>query len=187
MPDTTFAPGWQTEPETQEAPGIRLEMAPAGGIFLVAARAGASLPQLMDRPWPTVPGQWVGEEPGTTLIAPHRWLVACTAARRSAVNAELEALQARQLVHAHDVGDGRVWFAVSGRRAEALLNCGIAIDLAHDRFPPGSAASVQLSRATVLLHRSGAQAFRVLADASYTSYLRAWFAHNMPLVAGAPT
>lgn len=187
MPDQTFAPDWQTQPETREAQGLRLETAPAGGVFLVAARTGALLPPLSGLAWPTAPGPWVGGDPGMTLIAPNRWLVACAPAHRGAVGAQLVALQAGQLVHAHDVGDGRVWFAVSGPRADALLNCGIAIDLALDRFPPGTAASVQLSRAHVLLHRSGAHAFRLLADASYTSYLRAWFAHTMPLVAGAPT
>ncbi len=167
---------------------LRVEQVPAGGTFLISVRPDAEAAGQVELPglvWPSLPGRWNGDDPGAALIAPNRVLIACSTVRRAVVTVELAAMRERGLIRVHDVGDGRVWFRLSGRRAAELLNCGIAIDLSPAHFAVGAVASVQLARVAILLRRS-AEGFHLLVDASYADYLGSWLTRNARLLATLP-
>ena len=68
-----------------------------------------------------------------------------------------------------DIGHRNICFTVEGPRAETLLQCGVALDLAG--FPVGKVTRTLHEGVEIILWRTGAQGFRVETWRSFADHL----------------
>jgi sarcosine oxidase subunit gamma len=108
-------------------------------------------------------------------LGPDEWLLLAPAADRQAEDALQGALAglAHSLV---DVSHRQVGLAVSGPAAERLLNAGCPLDLDTRAFPVGMCTRTMLSKAEIVLWRTGAQEFRLEVWRSFAPYVTAYLA-----------
>ncbi len=102
-------------------------------------------------------------------LGPDEWLLL------SVVEAGLGArLEAAMGDHPHslvDVSDRQVGIVVSGPDAEAVLSVGCPLDLDQATFPVGMCTRTVLSKAEIVLWRTGTDSFHLEVWRSFSAYL----------------
>ena len=98
------------------------------------------------------PDEWlIIDEPGKDLIA--------------------DCAKAKVLHSATDISERNTAISVSGPNAEATLSAGCPQNLKLDTFPVGAVSRTLLGKSEVIIHRTGAQAFRVECWRSFSDYV----------------
>ncbi|MBS0580867.1 MAG: sarcosine oxidase subunit gamma [Proteobacteria bacterium] len=108
-------------------------------------------------------------------LGPDEWLLVAPAADQEAQGALEHALGglAHSLV---EVSHRQLGLLVSGPEAERLLNAGCPLDLDIGPFPVGMCTRTMLSKAEVVLWRTGTQEFRLEVWRSFAPYVTAYLA-----------
>jgi len=105
-------------------------------------------------------------------LGPDEWLLL------SAPEAGLgDRLEAAMGAHPHslvEVSDRQVGLVVNGPEAEAVLSVGCPLDLDQAAFPVGMCTRTVLSKAEIVLWRTGPQTFHLEVWRSFGAYLRAF-------------
>ena len=105
-------------------------------------------------------------------LGPDEWLLL------SAPEAGLgDRLEAAMGAHPHslvEVSDRQVGLVVNGPEAEAVLSVGCPLDLDQAAFPVGMCTRTILSKAEIVLWRTGPQTFHLEVWRSFGAYLRAF-------------
>ena len=105
-------------------------------------------------------------------LGPDEWLIL------SAPEAGLgDRLEAAMGAHPHslvEVSDRQVGLVVNGPEAEAVLSVGCPLDLDQAAFPVGMCTRTILSKAEIVLWRTGPQTFHLEVWRSFGAYLRAF-------------
>jgi sarcosine oxidase subunit gamma len=105
-------------------------------------------------------------------LGPDEWLIL------SAPEAGLgDRLEAAMGAHPHslvEVSDRQVGLVVNGPEAEAVLSVGCPLDLDQAAFPVGMCTRTVLSKAEIVLWRTGPQTFHLEVWRSFGAYLRAF-------------
>jgi sarcosine oxidase, subunit gamma len=101
------------------------------------------------------PDEWlVIDEPGKNLVA--------------------ECAKAKVLHSATDVSERNTAIMVSGANAEATLSAGCPQNLTDKAFPVGAVSRTLIGKSEVIIHRTGAEAFRVECWRSFSDYVFAY-------------
>ena len=107
-------------------------------------------------------------------LGPDEWLIL------SAPEAGLgDRLEAAMGAHPHslvEVSDRQVGLVVNGPEAEAVLAVGCPLDLDQAAFPVGMCTRTVLSKAEIVLWRTGPQTFHLEVWRSFSAYLRQYLA-----------
>ena len=116
----------------------------------------------------------VGTVPRAIGLAPGEWMiVGGTITDNALVTVAADAAVA----HVADIGEGRVVYAVVGRRARDLIAKGCTIDLHPRAFGAGRCAQSALAQVFVIIDQPSDDAvFHIYAEASYAQHLELWFA-----------
>jgi sarcosine oxidase subunit gamma len=105
-------------------------------------------------------------------LGPDEWLLL------SAPEAGLEdRLEAAMGAHPHslvEVSDRQIGLVVGGPEAEAVLSVGCPLDLDQAAFPVGMCTRTVLSKAEIVLWRTGPETFHLEVWRSFGAYLRAF-------------
>ena len=105
-------------------------------------------------------------------LGPDEWLLL------SAPEAGLgDRLEAAMGAHPHslvEVTDRQVGLVVNGAEAEAVLSVGCPLDLDQAAFPVGMCTRTVLSKAEIVLWRTGPETFHLEVWRSFGAYLRAF-------------
>ena len=105
-------------------------------------------------------------------LGPDEWLIL------SAPEAGLgDRLEAAMGAHPHslvEVSDRQVGLVVNGPEAEAALSVGCPLDLDQAAFPVGMCTRTVLSKAEIVLWRTGPETFHLEVWRSFGAYLRAF-------------
>lgn len=105
-------------------------------------------------------------------LGPDEWLLL------SALEADLGArLEAAMGDHPHslvEVSDRQIGLVVRGPEAEAVLSVGCPLDLDQAAFPVGMCTRTVLSKAEIVLWRTGPDSFHLEVWRSFGAYLRAF-------------
>ena len=105
-------------------------------------------------------------------LGPDEWLIL------SAPEAGLgDRLEAAMGAHPHslvEVTDRQVGLVISGAEAETVLSVGCPLDLDQAAFPVGMCTRTVLSKAEIVLWRTGPQTFHLEVWRSFAAYLRAF-------------
>jgi len=105
-------------------------------------------------------------------LGPDEWLIL------SASGAGLgDRLEAAMGAHPHslvEVSDRQVGLVVNGPEAEAVLSVGCPLDLDQAAFPVGMCTRTVLSKAEIVLWRTGPETFHLEVWRSFGAYLRAF-------------
>ena len=105
-------------------------------------------------------------------LGPDEWLIL------SASGAGLgDRLKAAMGAHPHslvEVTDRQIGLLVGGPEAEAVLSVGCPLDLDQAAFPVGMCTRTVLSKAEIVLWRTGPQTFHLEVWRSFGAYLRAF-------------
>ena len=105
-------------------------------------------------------------------LGPDEWLLL------SAPEAGLgDRLEAAMGAHPHslvEVTDRQVGLVVNGAEAEAVLSVGCPLDLDQAAFPVGMCTRTVLSKAEIVLWRTGPETFHLEVWRSFDAYLRAF-------------
>jgi sarcosine oxidase subunit gamma len=146
----------------REVPQIALRGDPSDERFLSACEAvlGARPPTAAN----TVASDifWLG---------PHEWLVVGRAAGTpSRLREALRGIHAAAV----DVSAQRVVLELEGPHAPDVLSKAATLDFHLRGFPIGSCAQTNIARAQGLIHRLGANHFRIYVRRSFARYLQAW-------------
>lgn len=103
-------------------------------------------------------------------LGPDEWLIL------SAPEAGLgDRLEAAMGAHPHslvEVTDRQVGLVISGIEAEAVLSVGCPLDLDQAAFPVGMCTRTVLSKAEIVLWRTGPETFHLEVWRSFSAYLR---------------
>ena len=86
-------------------------------------------------------------------------------------------LEAAMGAHPHslvEVTDRQIGLVISGPEAEAVLSVGCPLDLDQATFPLGMCTRTVLSKAEIVLWRTGPQTFHLEVWRSFGAYLRAF-------------
>ena len=83
-----------------------------------------------------------------------------------------------------DLSGNRTMLELSGRSARAVLEKSCQADLHPRAFPVGTAIVTALGTVPVILHRSGAETFRILPRTSFADHLVRWLLDGMEEFAG---
>jgi sarcosine oxidase subunit gamma len=75
-----------------------------------------------------------------------------------------------------EVSDRQVGLVVNGPEAEAVLAVGCPLDLDQAAFPVGMCTRTVLSKAEIVLWRTGPQTFHLEVWRSFSAYLRQYLA-----------
>ncbi len=107
-------------------------------------------------------------------LGPDEWLLLADEGARDAIAAAMAAAL-RGVPHSLvDVSHRQVAFAVSGPRADALLNAGCPLDLHVSAFPVGMATRTLLAKAEMTLWRLEQPRFRLEVARSFARYVLAF-------------
>jgi len=108
-------------------------------------------------------------------LGPDEWLLIAADQDAAAERALLPALEglAHSLV---DVSHRQIGLTVSGAQAATLLNAGCPLDLQLSAFPVGMCTRTMLSKAEVVLWRTGAEQFRLEVWRSFAAYVSEYLA-----------
>ncbi len=105
-------------------------------------------------------------------LGPDEWLLL------SAPEAGLgDRLEAAMGAHPHslvEVTDRQIGLVVNGAEAEAVLSVGCPLDLDQAAFPVGMCTRTVLSKAEIVLWRTGPETFHLEVWRSFDAYLRAF-------------
>jgi sarcosine oxidase subunit gamma len=105
-------------------------------------------------------------------LGPDEWLLL------SAPEAGLgDRLEAAMGAHPHslvEVSDRQIGLVVGGPEAEAVLSVGCPLDLDQAAFPVGMCTRTVLSKAEIVLWRTGPETFHLEVWRSFGAYLRAF-------------
>lgn len=105
-------------------------------------------------------------------LGPDEWLLL------SAPNASLgDRIEAAMGAHPHslvEVSDRQIGLVVAGPEAEAVLSVGCPLDLDQTAFPVGMCTRTVLSKAEIVLWRTGPDTFHLEVWRSFGAYLRAF-------------
>jgi sarcosine oxidase subunit gamma len=105
-------------------------------------------------------------------LGPDEWLLL------SAPEAGLgDRLEAAMGAHPHslvEVSDRQIGLVVGGPEAEAVLSVGCPLDLDQAAFPVGMCTRTVLSKAEIVLWRTGPETFHLEVWRSFDAYLRAF-------------
>ena len=105
-------------------------------------------------------------------LGPDEWLIL------SAPEAGLgDRLEAAMGAHPHslvEVSDRQIGLVVGGPEAEAVLSVGCPLDLDQAAFPVGMCTRTVLSKAEIVLWRTGPETFHLEVWRSFGAYLRAF-------------
>ena len=105
-------------------------------------------------------------------LGPDEWLLL------SAPEAGLgDRLEAAMGAHPHslvEVTDRQIGLVVNGAEAEAVLSVGCPLDLDQAAFPVGMCTRTVLSKAEIVLWRTGPETFHLEVWRSFGAYLRAF-------------
>ena len=105
-------------------------------------------------------------------LGPDEWLLL------SAPEAGLgDRLEAAMGAHPHslvEVSDRQIGLVVGGPEAEAVLSVGCPLDLDQAAFPVGMCTRTVLSKAEIILWRTGPETFHLEVWRSFGAYLRAF-------------
>ena len=136
---------------------VTISPAPATARYSLRTRTPAGLPPILASA-PFAGGHALG-------LGPDEWLL---------VLPEGAPPPAIEGVHALvDVGDRSVGWDVTGGDAQALVQCGVALDLSLAAFPVGKATRTLHEGVEILLWRTGAAAFRIEVWRSFAEHLHA--------------
>ena len=108
-------------------------------------------------------------------LGPDEWLL-IAAADDAPAEAALQRALAPVPHSLVDVSHRQLGLAVSGAAAERLLNAGCPLDLDAAAFPVGMCTRTMLSKAEIVLWRTGAQEFRLEVWRSFAPYVTAYLA-----------
>lgn len=123
---------------------------------------------------PRDPNRAVGTSMRAIALAPGEWLIVGGTVHNDVL---LAATVDAAVAHVADIGEGRVVYAVSGRRSRDLIAKACPIDLHPRAFGSGRAAQSVLAQVSVLIDQPSDEAvFHIYADASYAYHLNLWFA-----------
>lgn len=113
-------------------------------------------------------------EARTLWLGPDEWLIAVP----DGAVPELPARLARALGGSRavltDLSSGRAVIAISGERAQALLERGCGLDLHPRDFAPGYCAQTLLAGVPVILDQTGPAAYRLFVRRSTARWLAEW-------------
>jgi sarcosine oxidase, subunit gamma len=104
-------------------------------------------------------------------LGPDEWLLLGPAPPAPGLAAALRAALAGLPHSLVDVSHRQSALAVSGAHATALLACGCPLDLDEQAFPVGMCTRTMLSKAEIVLWRTGAQEFRIEVWRSFIGYV----------------
>lgn len=122
-------------------------------------------------PLPKEPNTVVGKVPRIWWISPDCWLIGGLASP-----AGIEAAIAGEAAHIAEIGDGRIVFRVTGKRARELMAHGTSLDLHQRVFSEGCCAQTLFAHVPVLIDRvPDTDSFDIHADAGFADYLVRWF------------
>ena len=130
----------------------------------IGARTGVQLPDVMLHSATT--GSW-----SALHLAPDEWLLIGDAAGTAAMSEALEAAGHETPLSLVDISDRFLAWDVSGPGAEELLAAGCPMDVALASFPVGRCTRTLFGKATVMLWRTGDQAFRLEVARSFAPYV----------------
>ena len=113
-------------------------------------------------------------EIGILWLGPDEWWVVGPDAQRAGLIERLRGALAGQHTAVTDVSESRTVIAISGLSARAVLMRGISNDLHPRAFGPGQCAQTSLSKANILLHQTGPDAYEIYILKSFADYLWRW-------------
>ncbi len=100
-------------------------------------------------------------------LGPDEWLVIDEAGK----NLVAECAKAKVLHSATDVSERNTAIMVSGLNSEATLSAGCPQNLTDKAFPVGAVSRTLIGKSEVIIHRAGAQSFRVECWRSFSDYV----------------
>lgn len=163
------------EPPPRRALELRLRDPDEAVLAAVGTVLGVALPR--------TPNTFLGEEPRVAWLEPAAWLML-----GRADPAALTSACAATVHHIADLGHSQASFSISGPASRDLLAMGCSLDLHPSVFGAGCCARSWLARVRVLIVKGArSDEFDVLVDASFATYLRAWFAEAVGRLNGDPT
>lgn len=123
--------------------------------------------------WPDQPNTTVAGPVRVAWLAPGEWAILAPATEIA------ERVAAACQDHTHHLADlsaGRRLWRIDGPQSRALLAKGCGLDTHPSVLGPGRCAQSLLAQIPVLLMpKVAGAAFDIVADASFTGHLRAWF------------
>ena len=135
--------------------GVTIAAAPAAARYSLRTRTPARLPGIL------ASAAFAG---GHALgLGPDEWLLILP---DGAPPPEITGLHALT-----DIGHRNVAFMVEGAKAEALVQCGIALDLSLAAFPVGKVTRTLHEGTEIVLWRTGETAFRIEVWRSFAAHL----------------
>jgi sarcosine oxidase subunit gamma len=105
-------------------------------------------------------------------LGPDEWLI--LSAPEAGLGVRLEAAMGAHPHSLVEVTDRQVGLVVNGAEAEAVLSVGCPLDLDQAAFPMGMCTRTVLSKAEIVLWRTGPQTFHLEVWRSFAAYLRAF-------------
>ncbi len=147
---------------------LRADPADAAAMAAVREEVGFDLP--------TDPNTVASGEGTCALwLGPDEWLITAPGGKDDGLAGRLNGVLAGHHASAVDVSDARTVIVLRGARARDVLAKGCGLDLHPRQFRPGRCAQTGLARASVLIHQtSGAPAYDIYVDRSFTEYLWTW-------------
>ena len=109
-------------------------------------------------------------------LAPDEWLLIGSVAHAASMTAGIEEAGRELPLSLVDISDRFLAWDIAGSRAEELLAAGCPVDLAASAFPVGHCSRTLFGKATVMLWRTGEDAFRLEVARSFGPYVTALLA-----------
>jgi sarcosine oxidase subunit gamma len=157
------------------SPGVR--PLPFAGRWIL--RAGPKAREVADAAFgvalPTTACRAAAEgERAALWIGPDEWLLIAAAQSAAETATALEAALADSPHSLVDVSHRQLALELTGRDAPTLLAAGCPLDLDANAFPVGMCTRTMLSKAEVVLWRTGADVFRIEVWRSFAPYVSAY-------------
>jgi sarcosine oxidase, subunit gamma len=149
---------------------VALAPAPAASRLSLRARpdAVAGLSKALGIDLPVKPKTSATKGTSTAFwLGPDEWLIVDQPGK----NLVAECAKSKGLHSAVDISQRNTAVLVTGANAEGTLSAGCPQNLSEKAFPVGAVSRTILGKVEVIIHRTGAQAFRVECWRSFSDYV----------------
>ncbi len=170
MADTVLKPRQPLDGRAAGSAHVSVTPAPDASRLSLRARADAvgALSKALGIDLPTKPKTSATKGTRTAFwLGPDEWLVLDVPGK----DLVGECAKSKVLHSAVDISQRNTAVLVTGRNAEATLSAGCPQNLSDRAFPVGAVSRTLLGKAEVVIHRTGAQAFRVECWRSFSDYV----------------
>ena len=172
MPDLSAA---RRAPLLPVSPGMRV--LPFAGRWIL--RAGAKAREVAEAAFglalPTIACRAAAQgERAALWLGPDEWLLIAAEPTAVETAATLEAALADSPHSLVDVSHRQLALELTGRDAARLLAAGCPLDLDESAFPVGMCTRTMLSKAEIVLWRTGPEVFRIEVWRSFAPYVSAF-------------